>query len=100
MGDFNINGDKENYHMILEQSQYKSSYLECNGAEPELTFPTGLQAEFMDTDPPGIFDFIFYRGEGIKVINSKRMGENHEPLDKTIYGSDHFAIVSEFEISA
>jgi len=53
----------------------------------------------MDTDPPETYDFIFYKGEGIKVISSKRMGENHEPGDSTLYGSDHFPIVSEFEIS-
>lgn len=52
----------------------------------------------MDTDPPGIFDFIFYKGEGVRVTKSNKQGGKHEPNDKTIYGSDHFSIYSEFEI--
>lgn len=76
-GDFNSNVGSETYNFILEKG-FKSSYLETNGQEPETTFPTGIQAEFMDTDPPGTFDFIFYKGEGIKPIKSEVKGKNHE----------------------
>jgi hypothetical protein len=29
----------------------------------------------MDPDPPGTFDYIFYRGEGIEVISCEVMGK-------------------------
>jgi hypothetical protein len=61
----------------------------------------------MDTDPPLTVDFIFYRvgtdgssdpSKHIKPIISKRMAEKHHPQDPTIHGSDHFPIVTDFEI--
>lgn len=106
-GDFNAEPSSETYKHIIA-SGFRSSYQEMHqGQEPEKTFPTGLQAPFMDTDPAICVDFIFYRvGHGnakdvfspIKVVNSTRMGDRHLPTDPTIYGSDHFPIVTEFEI--
>jgi hypothetical protein len=61
----------------------------------------------MDTDPPLTVDFIFFRvGHGkvddakkhLNVISSQRMGEKESDTDPTIKGSDHFPIVTEFEI--
>jgi len=60
----------------------------------------------MDIDPALTVDFIFYRvGNGkedpsrhVKVVSSKRMGDKRDSNDPTIMGSDHFPIVSEFEI--
>lgn len=54
----------------------------------------------MDTDPAACLDFIFYKGKGIRPISSVRLGDKPEPKDPTIYGSDHYPIVSEFEIIA
>jgi hypothetical protein len=53
----------------------------------------------MDTDPAETFDFIWFKGSGVTVHSSQRMGGRHAPDDATIYGSDHFSLVSEFEIS-
>ena len=53
----------------------------------------------MDTDPEGTFDYIFYKGPGASVITSQMLGGRHEANDPTIYGSDHFSLVTEFEIS-
>eukprot|EP00347_Sterkiella_histriomuscorum_P010723 403375169 len=96
-GDFNSNKGSETVDFILE-SGYKSSYLEVNKEEPELTFPTGLQAEFMDTDPPGTLDYIFYKGRGIQPVTSQVMGQKCDEKDSTIYGSDHMPIVTDFVI--
>ena len=64
MGDFNAEPDSKTYKHIVN-SGFTSSYAKVNGAEPKITFPTGLQAPFMDTDPPLTVDFIFYRlGKG------------------------------------
>lgn len=61
----------------------------------------------MDTDPALTVDFIFYRvgldgsvdpSKHIRPTFSKRMAEKHHPKDPTIHGSDHFPIVSDFEI--
>jgi hypothetical protein len=62
----------------------------------------------MDTDPAITVDFIFVRvgksttkvnpGHHIKLLESKRMGDKEHPSDPTIKGSDHFSIVSEFDI--
>lgn len=54
----------------------------------------------MDTDPAGTLDFIWFKGDRIEVISSERKGEKPDPNDATIYGSDHFALVTEFEIHA
>ena len=53
----------------------------------------------MDTDPPGTLDFIWYRGRGVKVLDVQKMGDKHDLKDPTIYGSDHYPLVAEFEIS-
>ena len=60
----------------------------------------------MDRDPPLTVDFIFYRvgkegidpAKHIKPFLSRRMAERHHPEDPTIHGSDHFPIVTDFEI--
>lgn len=54
----------------------------------------------MDLDPPASLDFIFYKGTGVKVLTCSRMGERHEPSDSTIYGSDHFPLVANFEFAS
>jgi len=53
----------------------------------------------MDTDPGGTLDFIFYKGPNVKVNSITRMGGRCDPKDPTIYGSDHFALVADFEFT-
>ena len=60
MGDFNAEPTSLTYKEIID-SGFRSSYSVVNGKEPSITFPTGLQAPFMDRDPPLTVDFIFYR---------------------------------------
>ena len=107
MGDFNAEPSSLTYKHIID-SGFTSSYQKAHGKEPVKTFPTGIQAPFMDTDPPLTVDFIFYRvgkttasketDQHIKLLSSERMGDKCLPSDPTIYGSDHYPIVSEFEI--
>ena len=107
MGDFNAEPTSLTYKEIIKAG-FWSSHHEINKTEPPKTFPTGLQAPFMDTDPPLTVDFIFYRvGKGvhkkekhIEVISSQRMGGTVDPKDSTIYGSDHYSVVSNFIIKA
>jgi mRNA deadenylase 3'-5' endonuclease subunit Ccr4 len=58
----------------------------------------------MDSDPPSTVDYIFYReGKGtssklaVRLVHAKLMGHSHLPQDHTIFGSDHFPLVAEFE---
>ncbi|CDW74273.1 UNKNOWN [Stylonychia lemnae] len=97
VGDLNAIVGSLTYQFICQQG-YTSSFLDVNGFEPKFTFPTGLQAEFMDTDPPGTFDYIFYKGRGIRPIKSVIKGDQPSENDQTIYGSDHMAVVTEFII--
>ncbi len=54
----------------------------------------------MDTEEPNTFDYIWVKGPGITVKNAQRMGEKASPKDATIYGSDHFSLIADFEIEA
>ena len=73
---------------------YTSAMKQYHGEEPEKTFPAGLKAPYMDTDPPGTFDYIFIKGR-CNILDARVAG--HEPAknDHTIYGSDHMAIVAD-----
>ena len=64
--------------------------------EPTYTFPTGLTGPFMDTDPSGTFDYIWYYGKNLKVINSLVFGQIEHTNIKGIYPSDHMGIMSYF----
>ena len=97
VGDFNAEPDSETYRFIEDQG-FVSTYKLANGAEPKITFPTGLQAQFMDTDPPATLDFIWLKGDKVKVAKSERMGGRPDEADNTIYGSDHFPLVTDFII--
>jgi len=53
----------------------------------------------MDTDPPMCLDYIFYKGDGIKIEKVIKTGDQPDPSDPTIYGSDHMALVADFDIT-
>ncbi len=96
MGDFNAKPDSKTYQLFLD-SGYTSCHKHVAGSEPTHTFPTGLQAQFMDMDPPGTFDYIFVKGE-CKIVTCVVGARDCHPEDKTIFGSDHLAIVAELII--
>lgn len=97
VGDFNAKPDSKTYRHFVDRG-YVSAHAHANGAEPELTFPTGLQAEFMDTDPPGTFDYIFLKGNGFTIKHAEVLGRKCDERDSTIYGSDHVAIAADIDI--
>lgn len=69
-----------------------------NQKEPEFTFPTGLTGPHMDIDPAGTFDYIWFRGDKLKVIGSKTFGEKPLLGVEGIFASDHLGITTDFEI--
>jgi endonuclease/exonuclease/phosphatase family metal-dependent hydrolase len=97
VGDFNAKPNSETYLLMLKEG-YTSSYQHVHGHEPQFTFPSGLQAEHMDTDPPGTFDYIFLKGKSFSIKACEVLANKHLPEDSTIYGSDHFAVAADVQL--
>lgn len=98
VGDFNMPPFEPAY-AAMAAAGYRSAMFEANGAEPPVTWPSGIQAESMDTDgDPNCLDYIWMRGR--VAVESARVAANEPlPTDPTLYPSDHFALVAELEIS-
>lgn len=98
-GDFNTPPFEPAYG-VMEAAGYRSAYREANGREPEVTWPSGIQAETMDTEgDPNCLDYLWLAGEA-RALSARLAANAHPPEDPTIYPSDHFAIVAEVEIGA
>ena len=97
VGDFNTPPHEPAY-AVMAASGYRSAFREANGTEPAVTWPSGIQAETMDTDgDPNCLDYIWFRGS----VSLKKVwiaANQHPPEDPTIYPSDHFAIVAEASV--
>ena len=96
-GDFNAPPFEPAY-ATMGEAGWRSAFREANGAEPPVTWPSGIQAETMDTDgDPNCLDYIWMAGQANAI--SARLAANDPPADDpTIYPSDHFAIVAEVEL--
>lgn len=95
-GDFNTPPSEPAY-AVMTGAGYRSAYREANGAEPAVTWPSGIQAPTMDTEgDPACLDYLWLRG-GVRA-RAARLAFN-EPAggDATLYPSDHFAVVAEVE---
>jgi endonuclease/exonuclease/phosphatase family metal-dependent hydrolase len=97
MGDLNLTPESAEYALI-EKEGFVSSYKRANMKEPVLTFPTGLTGPHMDRDPPGTFDYIWVKGDRLKVLSSKTFGEKQLAGVEGVFASDHLGITTEFEI--
>ena len=97
-GDFNCTPLGEAY-AVMAGAGFRSAYLEANGVEPVVTWPSGIQAVTMDTDGvPSCFDYIWLRGS-VRAISARVAADTPPPDDPTIYPSDHFAVVTEVDVS-
>jgi endonuclease/exonuclease/phosphatase family metal-dependent hydrolase len=97
VGDFNANPSEPAYARI-GAAGFRSSYLEANGGEPEYTWPSGLQAEAMDTDgQPGCLDYIWVRGR-VRVVDCRLAWDRPAVDDPTLYPSDHLGLAAHLEI--
>lgn len=83
---------------MLEKG-FKSSYKIIHDKEPVLTFPTGITGPYMDTDPDGTFDYIWYKGDHLTPRSSTTFGEKKLEDHVDIYASDHLGIVTDFIFS-
>lgn len=99
VGDFNAEPREATYARMLAAG-YRSAYAEANGAEPDVTWPSGLQAPAMDTDgDPGCLDYIWLRGR-VRVASARLVFDRPHPEDPTLYPSDHLGISAHLEIGA
>ena len=97
VGDFNADPD-EPTPIRMRAAGYRSAYAEANGAEPDVTWPSGLQAPAMDTDgSPECLDYIWVSG-AVRVVDSRLVFDRPDPEDPTLYPSDHLGIDAHLEI--
>jgi endonuclease/exonuclease/phosphatase family metal-dependent hydrolase len=97
MGDFNADPQEPAYARMRDAG-WRSAFLEANGAEPEVTWPSGLQAPAMDTDgDPDCLDYIWI--DGAARAAAARLAYDRPAVDDpTLYPSDHYGIVAEIEV--
>jgi endonuclease/exonuclease/phosphatase family metal-dependent hydrolase len=93
MGDFNAEPE-EPAPGRMREAGFVSAFAAANGVDPAVTWPSGLQAEGMDTDgPPGCLDYIWVRGRA-RVESARLTFDRPGLLDPTIYPSDHLGIAA------
>jgi endonuclease/exonuclease/phosphatase family metal-dependent hydrolase len=97
IGDFNADPGEPAYARMVDAG-YRSAFAEANGAEPPVTWPSGLQAPAMDTDgDPDCLDYIWVRG-AVRVGDARLVFDRPHPEDPTLYPSDHFGLAAHLEI--
>ncbi|HEX7223090.1 MAG TPA: endonuclease/exonuclease/phosphatase family protein [Candidatus Limnocylindrales bacterium] len=98
VGDFNAEPD-EPATARMRAAGFRSALAEANGADPAVTWPSGLQAPAMDTDgPPGCLDYIWLRG-GVQVERARLAWNRPAVDDPTLYPSDHLGLVADIVVA-
>jgi endonuclease/exonuclease/phosphatase family metal-dependent hydrolase len=93
VGDFNAEPDEPAYARLRSHG-FRSAYFEANGAEPAITWPSGIQAPGMDTEgEPGCLDYIWLRG-AVKATDARLTFDRPAVGDETLYPSDHIGIAA------
>jgi endonuclease/exonuclease/phosphatase family metal-dependent hydrolase len=77
---------------------FTSASVAANGAEPPVTWPSGLQAPAMDTDgDPNCLDYVWVRGS-VQVEDVRLVFNRPAVGDPTLYPSDHFGVAAHVRI--
>jgi endonuclease/exonuclease/phosphatase family metal-dependent hydrolase len=93
VGDFNAEPVEPAYG-VMEAAGFRSAFAEANGAEPAVTWPSGIQAPGMDVDgDPGCLDYIWLRGP-IAAESAALAFDRPAVDDPTLYPSDHLGLVA------
>jgi endonuclease/exonuclease/phosphatase family metal-dependent hydrolase len=97
VGDFNAEPNEPAYARMVEAG-FRSAHAEANGTEPEVTWPSGIQAPGMDTDgDPGCLDYIWVRGP-IAVDSCRLVFDRPAVGDPTLYPSDHIGLAARLRV--
>jgi endonuclease/exonuclease/phosphatase family metal-dependent hydrolase len=96
-GDFNADPLSPTYGLMVAAG-FRSAYREANGSEPEVTWPSGLQAPAMDTEGDArCLDYVWVAGS--VGVRSARLAFDRPAIDDpTLYPSDHRGVLAELEI--
>ena len=93
VGDFNANPAEPAYARMCAAG-FRSAHLEHHGAEPPVTWPSGLQAPAMDTDgEPSCLDYIWLRG-AVEIDEARVVFNRPDVDDPSLYPSDHFGLAA------
>ena len=96
-GDFNAAPTEPAYRRMTAAG-FRSAMLEANGAEPAVTWPSGLQAPAMDTDgEPACLDYVWVSGV-VRVRSARLCFDRPAADDPTLYASDHRGVLAEVEV--
>jgi endonuclease/exonuclease/phosphatase family metal-dependent hydrolase len=99
MGDFNADPGEPTYRR-MEAAGFRSAYAEVHGRDPDVTWPSGLQAPAMDTDGiPECLDYIWIRGD-VRPTDARLVFDRPAVDDPTLYPSDHVGISAHLVIGA
>jgi len=97
VGDFNAD-PREPAHARMVSAGYRSAYALANGAEPAVTWPSGLRAPAMDLDgEPDCLDYIWVRGD-VAVDEAWLTFDRPAVGDATLYPSDHLGIAARVRV--
>jgi len=98
VGDFNA-APSEPAYARMTAAGFRSAYLEANGSEPPVTWPSGLQAPAMDMDgDPACLDYLWLRG-AVTVERARLAWDRPAADDPTLYPSDHFGIIADVVVT-
>jgi len=93
VGDFNAPPDEAAAQRMCDAG-FRSAYELVNGADPAVTWPSGLVAPAMDTDgEPSCLDYIWVRG-AVAVEEARLFADRPAVGDPTLYPSDHVGIAA------
>jgi endonuclease/exonuclease/phosphatase family metal-dependent hydrolase len=97
VGDFNADPAEPAYARMVAAG-FRSAYAEANGAEPAVTWPSGLQGPAIDDDgDPGCLDYVWVRG-AVRVVSARLVFDRPAVDDPGLYPSDHFGVAAQVEI--
>ncbi|MBI3750614.1 MAG: endonuclease/exonuclease/phosphatase family protein [Chloroflexi bacterium] len=97
VGDFNAEPAEPAYARMMAAG-FRSAFAAANGAEPAVTWPSGIQAPGMDTDgEPGCLDYVWVRG-AIEVESCRVTFDRPAVGDSTLLPSDHFGLAASLRI--
>ncbi len=98
-GDFNAPPD-EPAARRMRAAGFRSAYAEANGADPPVTWPSGLHAPAMDLDgPPACLDYLWVRG-AITVESARLFADRPAVGDPTLFASDHLGLAAHVRVGA
>lgn len=98
VGDFNAPPGEPAARRMRDEG-FRSAFAEANGADPAVTWPSGLQAPAIDSEgEPACLDYIWVRG-AVSVEDARLFADRPAVGDPGLYASDHVGIAARLGIN-